>query len=303
METRMEKYYKQDTTKNKRTIKNQHLYKEAYGNYQELENLPIPDNTNEIDINKLKELLALEDNNQQETNTKPLPKPPKENLNKETDLSIKEQKIHDINQLLEKARQDNIQLKETSKKLINTNYNFLETLEENRLTVNEIQKAKQELEDTPPQEEKEKGELYQTKRLSDDPTIDQVISKDTLPLDLLSDLKSDHEDTIVTRPIKDVEEDLDNLLSNDANDIPIEKPITAKKAKEEKDNDENPKSFYSGAYKFSKKDFEGNLTNDDFFDDEEPKNHYFLKIIFLIIGLSICFTIIYFFIKYYGISV
>ncbi len=295
----MEKYYKQDLSQYKRTVKNQNLYKEVNENYNNFDNLPIPDNTNEIDIDKLKELLANHDEIPKRKNIQKepqdLPTPPSDH-----DLTIQEQKIHDINQLLEKARNENIKLKEASKKLINTNYNFLETLEENRLTVNEIQKAKQQLEtkDNHPQEEPKSNEKYQTKRLSDDPTIDQIISKDTLPLDLLSDLKSNHENTIITKPIKDIEEEM--ALPNN---IPIDKPVTKPKETPTQNQDEdNPISFYSGAYKFSKKDFEGGLNNDDFFDNEPPKNHYFLKIIFLIVGLSLCATIIYFFIKYYGIN-
>ena len=61
MQSRMEKYYKQDLSEFKRTNKNASLYKEVYGEYSNLDNLPIPDNTNEIDITKLKQIIESRD--------------------------------------------------------------------------------------------------------------------------------------------------------------------------------------------------------------------------------------------------
>ncbi len=297
----MEKYYKQDLSQYKRSVKNQNLYKEVYGKYDDLENLPIPDNTNEIDIDKLKEILEERDTPSDGVSQSIRPQSTYQKMMTNRDLVEQEQKIHDINELLAKAKNDNQRLKESNKKLIDTNYNILETLEENRLTINDIQKASAELADVTMNDN-----ASPTKRLEDNLKNTKTLG-DTLPLDLLSDLKPTSEDTIITKPIK-----AEEIKPNTSSDIPIVsiKGVSKEEpSKEEKEDDSQIKenkeiedtSFYSGSFKFSKKDFD-NPSDNDFFDDVKPKNHYFLKILFLIIGLSICGTIIYFFIKYYGIN-
>ena len=52
MESRMEKYYRENPEYYKRSKRNAGLYKDIDNNINDLENLPIPDNSNEIDINK-----------------------------------------------------------------------------------------------------------------------------------------------------------------------------------------------------------------------------------------------------------
>ncbi|UKI26290.1 MAG: hypothetical protein L6V91_05580 [Bacilli bacterium] len=54
MESRMEKYYKDNPEYYKRSKRNESLYKDVYKDINNLDNLPIPDNSNEIDLNGLK---------------------------------------------------------------------------------------------------------------------------------------------------------------------------------------------------------------------------------------------------------
>ena len=61
MESRMDRYYKDDMDLYKRSKKNEDLYKDISKEISELENLPIPDNSNEIDIDGLKEIISSRD--------------------------------------------------------------------------------------------------------------------------------------------------------------------------------------------------------------------------------------------------
>jgi len=61
MESRMEKYYKEDVSSYERSRKNANLYKDISSQISDLDNLPIPDNSNEIDIDGLKEIISSRD--------------------------------------------------------------------------------------------------------------------------------------------------------------------------------------------------------------------------------------------------
>ena len=61
MESRMEKYYRENPEYYKRSKRNADLYKDIDNNINDLENLPIPDNSNEIDINGLKQIISSRD--------------------------------------------------------------------------------------------------------------------------------------------------------------------------------------------------------------------------------------------------
>ena len=97
MNSRMEKYYN-EMPMTRRTSRNKELYKEVYGNYSSLENLPIADNTNEIDMEQLQEIVKRE-------NVKQMPK---EETSHMIATKIKEEddpyKVYDINKILEQAK-------------------------------------------------------------------------------------------------------------------------------------------------------------------------------------------------------
>ena len=61
MESRMEKYYRDDLSTFERTKKNEKLYKDVSSQISDLDNLPIPDNANEIDVNGLKDIISSRD--------------------------------------------------------------------------------------------------------------------------------------------------------------------------------------------------------------------------------------------------
>ena len=312
MNSRMEKYYN-EMPMTRRTSRNKELYKEVYGNYSSLENLPIADNTNEIDMEQLQEIVKRE-------NVKQMPK---EETSHMIATKIKEEddpyKVYDINKILEQAK-SNYRPKE-EKKIISPTYKFLSTLESNELPVTEVKKALEE-------ENTDKEELYMTrelkfkdKRLEVTKEIDTIKEEhqekeyDSSPLDLFEDLKPDG-NTFISEPVK-VEKDsiFSNSEIDDVEEKPIIKEIPSTNTKEEKNikdinvikeetfkntNNNIDNDFYTSSYKFSKKDF---IDDDDNFLDITKKSHSAIKVILLLIAIFALTTVIYYFISKYGIGV
>ena len=238
MESRMEKYYKEDISNFERSKKNEKLYKEVSREISDLENLPIPDNSNEIDMDGLKQIISSRDEYRkakelERTNTykKPL-----------VEEEQKKDKIYDINVLLENAKNEvNRSNAVTNKRMINAN--FLTNLEEANIPNNE-----DAIEVSMPLTDKK----------------EKISNTNSLPLDILMDLKG-NENTVVTDPI-------------------IKDEVTM--IKKIKDGE----TFYSGSFNFSKKDFEEVSDDDDFLVE---KSHTGVKIFFLIIGIIILLGTIY----------
>lgn len=252
MESRMEKYYKEDLSSFNRTKRNEQLYRDISSEISNLDNLPIPDNSNEIDINGLKEIISSRDEYRKARvlgRTTFLD----DKQNNEEDNEIKEKtRIYDINVLLENAKNEINKTAEVNKeeeKIINAN--FLTNLEDANIPY------KEDLDDTEDLSEQVSN-------------IDKKVSStDSLPLDILVDLKGD-DNTEVTDPI--VKEEVTMI----------------KKIKE-------GETFYSGSFSFTKKDFDED-------DDEklfEEKSHTGIKVFFLIFGLLILCGAMYFIITRY----
>ena len=237
MESRMEKYYKEDLSTFERSKKNRELYKEIADTISDLENLPVPDNSNEIDLDGLKQIISSRDEYRKAKelersfiSNKPL-----------IEEEPQKEKIYDINVLLENAKNEvNRSNSVTNKKMINTN--FLTNLEEAIIPNND-----DAMEVSIPMINKK----------------EKISNTDSLPLDILMDLKGD-ENTVVTEPI--VKEEVTMIKSI-------------------KDGE----TFYSGSFNFSKKDFDEEEDND--FVDE--KSHTGLKIFFLVLGIAIFLVAIY----------
>ena len=211
----------------------------------DLDNLPIPDNSNEIDIDGLKQIISSRDEYRKakdmgRTVTRErVVEEPKED----------KRRVYDINVLLETAKNEvNKNNEVEGKKLINAN--FLTDLDDANVPSNDLV----EVSEVTSENEKEK----------------EVSNTDSLPLDILVDLKGT-DNTVVTDPIVKDEVTM------------IEKI---------KDGE----TFYSGSFNFSKKDFD----EDD--DDEklfEEKSHNGIKIFFLIFGLLVLGAALYFIITRY----
>lgn len=239
MESRMEKYYKENPEYYKRSKRNEVLYRDITRDMNDLDNLPIPDNSNEIDIDGLKQIISSRDEYRKA-------KDMGRNVTRERVVEEpKEDKrrVYDINVLLETAKNEvNKNNEVEGKKLINAN--FLTDLDDANVPSNDLV----EVSEVTSENGKEK----------------EVSNTDSLPLDILVDLKGT-DNTVVTDPIVKDEVTM------------IEKI---------KDGE----TFYSGSFNFTKKDFADEEDDDNFF---EEKSHTGLKLFFLIIGLVLLIAVIY----------
>lgn len=242
MESRMEKYYEQDISLFERTKKNEKMYKDISKEITDLENLPIPDNSNEIDLDGLKKIIYSRDEYRKN----------KEIEDKKSDvvepiLKRENKKVYDINILLENAKNEiNRSSEVTNSKKIN--HNFLTNLEEEKIPYHD--------------DAIELSNIETGKK--------ENVNTDSLPLDLLVDLKGD-DNTIVTDPI-------------------VKDEVTM--IKKIKDGE----TFYSGSFTFTKKDFDE--AEDDFVEEKSSGSNVF-KILFVIFGFILLIVSIYFILTKY----
>ena len=125
-----------------------------------------------------------------------------------------------------------------------------------------------------------KTNIEQVKELYEDiqeEEEEELMKTANLSLEILSDLKGNNDKTMVDAPpIKERELPEENKVNND---------------------------FYSSTYKFSKKDFDGEV--DDFPDEDEEEEEtgngkFFLKILRLILGLLFVIALLLYFINYFN---
>lgn len=274
MASRMDRY---NESKNNitRSAKHQNMYNSiSSSNYLNYEKLPVSSNVNEIDINTLKKIAT---NRDEYRKLKELEDTMVIKRNKiiERKEEVKEEKIRDINELIEKARGEREKLMGVQEKISNTHYNFLNSLEANE-DYEKLEKEKQK--------ELDKLEMtrqykFQTKRLNENPTIEQIMSDTAkLSLEILEDLKPS-DNTVVTKPVSEEEK--------------INYEIKEMDKKEEKDSD-----FYSNTYTFSKKDFfgDGEL-------DESKKSNIVWKVILVILTIVIIVLATIYALNYFNIDV
>lgn len=234
MESRMEKYYEKDLSSFERTKKNQELYKDISKEISDLENLPIPDNSNEIDLDGLKKIIYSRDEYRKSKE--------REIVEEEPIVKREDKRVYDINVLLENAKNEI----NRSNEVTNTrkiNHNFLTSLEEEKIPYHD--------------------DAIELSNMETDKN--NKVSEDSLPLDLLVDLKG-NDNTVVTDPI-------------------VKDEVTM--IKKIKDGE----TFYSGSFNFTKKDFDEVEEDDNFIEDTSGN---VIKVIFLILGLLVIGTAIYF---------
>lgn len=124
MPSRMDKYYQSDVTLQKRSRRNQDLYKSIYDDveYTNVEGISIIEKNERIDIDKIKELL-----------NKDQPKPQRTldirdiNIDKKEEKSFEEEKNYDLKDVLDKAKSERPE-QPVKPKLSNTQYNILKNL-------------------------------------------------------------------------------------------------------------------------------------------------------------------------------
>lgn len=227
----MDRYYKDKSNNIGRSHKNQELYKqiEDLDSYTNIEGVATIENTNEIDISKVKEMLKNRENYKKQKYLRSIS--PRTEEKDEIYVMKKEEepeKNYDINDIINKMKNESKEDDFKYRKLDEEQYDVLRSLNKRGI--------KQKKYD----EEKELKELLNT--IVSKNKLDDVDNKDTdtdSDVGLLDELKSD---TVV----------------GDASSI--KKIIEEEKFKTEDKTEDEPleidKSFYTSSFGFTQRDFE-----------------------------------------------
>lgn len=216
MPSRMEKYYQTDTEVVRRTKKNRSLYDEIHNNLN-YENVRPATNVNEITSERLNEILKSEKKQEYRTNQNRVYETEASNY-----ITNDEDKNYDIKEALQKAKSDNGTKKDYHKLNVDQ-INLLKKIESYKASKQEQDENLNELLNT----------IASTKLLSN-------LNDRDLSLDLLGDLKSNNDDTIVGG--------IDSI-----NKVMHEIP---KVSMPENEKNEIDKSFYTSSLSFSDEDFD-----------------------------------------------
>lgn len=305
MRSRMERYEKEEQGQiARRSNKNQELY-ENIGRNTKYTNFTDVTNANAFDLGTAQKNYRTREGYHQIKEYNDFVPEPK--VKKELDefnylYQDHENKVYDINSVIAEAKKNRIKKDEmeAKRKLKNTNYNILASL-----NPEELEKyRKEKVERTKPDEE-ELRELIDTitsKTLAGE--IDQRTS-----VDLLSDLMATNMMDRVEKPQKDEEESPEDEIENEPEDteeieekLSLSKEILDKdqidkvnKLKEEKGSgsimDESDTDFYTRSMDLSDKDFE---MDDEF---KEKKMPLAIKIILIILVIAVIAVAGYFIYK------
>ena len=183
-----------------------------------------------------------------------------------------ENRVYDINSVLKEAKENRQERDELEKKrkLKNTNYNILASLDPEELERYRMEKQKSNKPD--PEELRDLIDSITSRTLRGE--IDKATS-----VDLLSDLMA----TSVTDRIN--QEDLE-LSKKIVDKDPIEKAQEEKKS----ELDNMDKSFYTRSMDLSDKDF-------DFYDEEEKRKPSIIDALLVVVVIAIVIVVIYFVMK------
>ncbi|MEG2311477.1 MAG: hypothetical protein RSB72_02125 [Bacilli bacterium] len=197
MPSRMEKYYKTDLPKQRSNI-NKNLYESIYekGIYTNIEGIATIDKPNEIDLNKIRELITSKDDNHPKRSIEPSKKMEhKISVDKVYDSSA-----YDIRDILDKAKSERTLPESNHRNLKNTQYDILKDL-------------KVDSHD----EKEELKELFNT--IANNRALNKLDTKE-LSLDMLDNLKSNGTNVNDSLSIKKViESKKDYVNSNDENEL------------------------------------------------------------------------------------
>lgn len=250
MASRMEKYHSASST-NKRSVRNEHLYKDIYQNveYSNIEGVATMEKTNEISLSQIQELLKEREEVKKKNST----------VKRETPIVTRkpvEERNYDIRDVLVKAKVDHVE--DDKKNLINTQYNILKniSLKDNKEIQDEIEKT-----------------LVNTQVLKN-------YDDNELSLDMLSDLKSTG-NTMVNKTIAKTNT---ALLLNE-----IEEAKEKYHVKDNEDGLD--KSFYTSSLNFKEDDFEQLKDLQDSIESNNKMIKVLFLLLFLVIAGVVGFVI------------
>ncbi len=130
MASRMNRYHSNTTTS--RSSRNESLYDSIYNEeieYTNVEGIARIEKTNEIDIERIREMLKLEEEKKKKKTFQPLLRS-NQSESREINLSRLDDKNYDIRDILNKAHEEKVEevKEESNKELLNTQYNILKKI-------------------------------------------------------------------------------------------------------------------------------------------------------------------------------
>ena len=133
MASRMERYYKPESKTKRRTVANQELYRKIYdiSEYSNIEGIATIEKANEIDITKVKKMLKNREEYQKQRDLRTLinrEEPKVQHIETTDDFDDDSNRIYDISDILQKAKEEKSEPVEKYRSLGDTNYNILKSL-------------------------------------------------------------------------------------------------------------------------------------------------------------------------------
>lgn len=258
MQTRMQKYYKENSETPLRQQRNESLY-ENINNY-EVEDYQvdsnatiIDDNAQEIDVEKIKKIL----------DTKYNKEPKRRSIivdedYEEPNIDMDETREYDINAILEKARSEKEvdYDKERLKKIRDTQFDILNSLDLDKSNTESNDEEPEAKNDLPTKEDKDDHELMDLINTITMHELDvKKENEESLdPLDILTDLKGD-ENTVVVGGVHEEES-----LGETSPIMSLEEATEAKKEVEEKQkeatNNDDTTAVLTNTLTFTQSDFD-----------------------------------------------
>lgn len=261
MASRMDRYYRNQKNTYRRSERNRSLYQEIYDNssYSNIEGIATIEKTNEVDITKIKNMLKNREEYQKQRGFRQAIKKTEPPKNIEQIATLDEEKNYDIRDILDKAKV-NKKIDNSYHSINNTNYNILKNIK----TFDSYEE----------EEESERlKDLINT--ITNTSLLNQMGDKD-LSLDLLDDLKSDDDDTII-----ESKDSVKALLE--------QAKMEAKKEVKNNVPVELDKSFFTSSLNFGEDDFE-QISN---LNKKLKKNTVLIRILILLIIIAVTIGIIF----------
>lgn len=271
MASRMDRYHSSTNETAKRSRRNEKLYDTIYSDdieYSNVEGIAKIEKTNEIDLDRIKEMLRKEEEKKKTKRFQPIFK---RNISfPETvfDDDKKEDRNYDIRDILSQAKKDKSEEENDKyRNLKNTQYNILKNI---KLDDDIVNKSHKEIE-----ESEQLKELIHT--ITNTSLLNKINDKD-LSLDLLDDLKSDNSNTTTVNKtsIKQILEEEKEKRNSSVVD---------------EDSRDYDKSFFTSSLNFSDDDFE-ELKE---ISTTYHRNNRLIKILIFIIVVAVIVMIVLFF--------
>ncbi len=261
----MDKYNSVNMNNNEsrsRTNRNKKLYDDLYSDTS-YSNSVVLDDSKEIDINKIKELIDQQKRAQERKNSRPTIDLYKELSNIKDDT---EEKIYDINEVLKEAKSKRDILEEANekRKIFSNDYQSHLELEE------ELAKTKKEYDKLL----REETELLDIMNTLTNVTINN--DKDAYK-DLTTEANKFNTGTVNTIQLHPVN---DNTITNTTPTIRVEKDKD-----DVKDVDDDSTEYSTNTFMFNKRDFQSKASYDD--DDDIVRSNLFAKIVIFLITVAV----------------